>query len=263
MGPFFWGGLIGILGGLIGLGGAEFRLPLLVSIYKLRPVQAIVVNLILSLVTVLFSFIFRGAFVNIDRAHAPIIINILVGSLIGSYLGVRFATKINEDTLTRIVAVFLVVLSVVLIGHAFLFHAESLSVALPIKFVLGALAGVVIGVFSSMLGVAGGELIIPTIVLLFAVNIKLAGSLSLAISIPTIIVGLLKYKGKGKLSGLPTRFIVSMSAGSILGALAGSYLLGLVSVSVLQVLLGIILLVSAVKLWRSHSQAVNLAATTK
>ncbi|TLD41656.1 MAG: putative membrane protein [Candidatus Jettenia ecosi] len=50
------------------------------------------------------------------------------------------------------------------------------------------MAGIGVGVFSSMLGVAGGELIIPTIMLLFSVDIKLAGSLSLAISIPTIML---------------------------------------------------------------------------
>ncbi len=33
---FWWGCLIGILGGLIGLGGAEFRLPVLVGIFKYR-----------------------------------------------------------------------------------------------------------------------------------------------------------------------------------------------------------------------------------
>ncbi len=31
---FGWGVLVAILGGLIGLGGAEFRLPVLVSIFK-------------------------------------------------------------------------------------------------------------------------------------------------------------------------------------------------------------------------------------
>ena len=243
-----------MLGGLIGLGGAEFRLPVLLVFYKFRTLQAIVVNLIVSLVTVLFSFIFRAGFINLDRSHGPIIIDILIGSLIGSYIGVRFATRINEHTLTRIVAVFLVMLSAVLLGHDFLFHAQSLTIPLSLKFGLGALAGVMIGVFSSMLGVAGGELIIPTIILLFAVNIKLAGSLSLAISIPTITMGLVRYGGQGKFSGLPTTFILWMAAGSIFGALVGSYLLGFVSVSVLQILLGLILLISAVKLWRSHSK---------
>ena len=35
---------------------------------------------------------------------------------------------------------------------------------------------------ASLLGVAGGELLIPTLVLLFGLDLKLAGSVSLAIS---------------------------------------------------------------------------------
>jgi uncharacterized membrane protein YfcA len=38
------------------------------------------------------------------------------------------------------------------------------------------------------MGVAGGELLIPTIVLLYGIDIKLAGSLSLAVSLPTMLV---------------------------------------------------------------------------
>ena len=41
-------------------------------------------------------------------------------------------------------------------------------------------AGFAIGVVAALLGVAGGELLIPTLVLLFGVDIKLAGSLSLS-----------------------------------------------------------------------------------
>ncbi len=49
-------------------------------------------------------------------------------------------------------------------------------------------AGFAIGVVASLLGVAGGELLIPTLVLLFGADIKLAGSLSLAVSLPTLMV---------------------------------------------------------------------------
>ncbi len=66
-------------------------------------------------------------------------------------------------------------------------------------------------------------------------------------------MGLVKYGRQGQLSGIRQHggFILWMSAGSILGALIGSYLLGYVRVSFLQVLLGLILLVSAIKLWRT------------
>jgi hypothetical protein len=54
-----WGVLIGIPGGLIGLGGAEFRLPVLVGVFKYPILKAIVINLVVSLVTVVFSFILQ------------------------------------------------------------------------------------------------------------------------------------------------------------------------------------------------------------
>jgi len=249
---FSWGALVGVLGGLIGLGGAEFRLPVLVSVFRYRTLQAIVINLIVSLVTVTFSFIFRSGIVGIENVAAnwAAIVNILAGSLIGSYVGVHYATRINERSLNRVVVVFLIFLSVVLIGHNFIFRIESFQLPSLLKIGIGFVAGIVIGIFSSMLGVAGGELIIPTIILVFAVEIKLAGSLSLAISIPTIMMGLLKYSSQNRLKEIDSeqKLIASMASGSILGAFIGSNLLRYVSSSLLYLILGTILLLSALKL---------------
>src|SRR3954471_10469890 len=38
------GAIIGTLGGLIGLGGAEFRLPLLISLFRFRGLEAVILN---------------------------------------------------------------------------------------------------------------------------------------------------------------------------------------------------------------------------
>ncbi|MGC5413353.1 sulfite exporter TauE/SafE family protein, partial [Streptomyces sp. DT225] len=46
----------------------------------------------------------------------------------------------------------------------------------------GVVAGFGIGVGAAIMGVAGGELLIPTIVLLFGLDIKTAGRLSLLVS---------------------------------------------------------------------------------
>ncbi|MCU0533363.1 MAG: sulfite exporter TauE/SafE family protein [Hydrococcus sp. Prado102] len=249
---FAWGSLVGVLGGLIGLGGAEFRLPILVSIFKYNTLQAIIINLIVSLVTVIFSFIFRSSVVGFEYvvAHLATILNILSGSLIGSYVGVGYATRIDERQLNRIVVIFLVFISIVLLGHNVLFSVENWQLPGLVKVSIGFVAGIAIGIFSSMLGVAGGELIIPTIVLVFAIDIKLAGSLSLAISIPTIMMGLFKYRSQQKFKEikLEREFLVSMAFGSILGALIGSNLLKYVSSSLLYIILGTILLLSALKL---------------
>ncbi len=253
---FIWGGSVAVLGGLIGLGGAEFRLPVLVSIFHYQTLQAVMVNLVVSLVTVTCSFVFRSGIVGLENiaVHWQVIVNILAGSLLGSYWGVHHATRINPRALNRIVVLFLLCLSVVLLGHDLIFSLGSLQLPTLLQISLGFVAGIVIGVFSSMLGVAGGELIIPTIILLFAIDIKLAGSLSLAISIPTILMGLFKYGSQKKLKEVKSSqgFITFMALGSILGAFIGSHLLHYVSSSLLYVLLGVILLLSALKL-ATHS----------
>ncbi|MBD2185666.1 sulfite exporter TauE/SafE family protein [Planktothrix sp. FACHB-1355] len=259
MSAFAWGALVGVLGGLIGLGGAEFRLPILLSVFNYHTLQAIVINLIVSLVTVIFSFIFRNHVIGLENVAANwvAIVNILAGSLIGSYVGVHYATRINERALNRVIVVFLIFISFVLIGHNLIFSLGSLQLPSLLKISIAFAAGIVIGIFSSMLGVAGGELIIPTIILVFAVDIKLAGSLSLAISIPTIVMGLFKYKSQQRLKGVESeqKFIVSMASGSILGAFIGSNLLRYVSSSLLYLILGTILLLSALKLTKHKPAA--------
>lgn len=113
-------------------------------------------------------------------------------------------------------------------------------------------AGFVIGVVASLLGVAGGELLIPTLVLLFGADIKLAGSLSLAISLPTMLVGFTRYSQDRSFSVLSRNraFLVVMAAGSILGAWIGGRLLDIAPGEILLPMLAAILLVSAVKVWR-------------
>ena len=109
-----------------------------------------------------------------------------------------------------------------------------------------------IGAVASLLGVAGGELLIPTLVLLFGADIKLAGSLSLVVSLPTMLVGFARYSRDLSFSvlGRNKAFLLVMAAGSIVGTFVGGLLLGVVPNGVLLPALAVILLISAVKVWR-------------
>ena len=53
-----------ILGGLIGLGGAEFRLPILIAVFALYPHRAIRINLLISLVALAASAVSRLGFLH-------------------------------------------------------------------------------------------------------------------------------------------------------------------------------------------------------
>ncbi|MCY7399401.1 MAG: sulfite exporter TauE/SafE family protein [Nocardioides sp.] len=63
----------------------------------------------------------------------------------------------------------------------------------PWQVIAGVIAGAGIGVVAALMGVAGGELLIPTIVLLYGIDIKVAGSLSLAVSLPTMLMAFARY----------------------------------------------------------------------
>ena len=58
---FTGGAAIGALGGLIGLGGAEFRLPLLIGAFNFAALEAVILNKAMSLVVVASALPFRAA----------------------------------------------------------------------------------------------------------------------------------------------------------------------------------------------------------
>ncbi len=224
---FTSGGLIGILGGMIVFGGAKFRLPILISLFRFHALEAVILNKATSLIVVATGLPFRAATVPLSEisSHWSIIMNLLCGSLLGAWVGAGWATRLHSQTLYKIIAILLVI--------------------------------IIIGVVASLLGVAGGEVLIPTLVLLFGADIKLAGSLSLAISLPTMLVGFARYSRDQSFSvlGRNKLFLLVMVAGSIVGTFIGGRLLGLVPNYVLLPILAALLLRSAVKMWGHSSSA--------
>jgi uncharacterized membrane protein YfcA len=120
VGAFGGGAVIGALGGLIGLGGAEFRLPLLIGLFRFAALQAVILNKAMSLIVVATALPFRAATVPFSAVAAnwPIIVNLLAGSLLGAWIGAGWATKLATHTLYRVIAALLLVIAVVLLfGH--------------------------------------------------------------------------------------------------------------------------------------------------
>ena len=250
---FLGGAAIGTLGGLIGLGGAEFRLPLLIGPFGFAALEAVILNKAMSLVVVAFALPFRAATVPFDQIATqwPIILNLLAGSLIGAWLGAGWATRLRSETLYKVIAVLLLVIAgVLMFGHD-ITGGQAIASGMA-QMVAGVVAGLAIGVVASLLGVAGGELLIPTLILLFGVDIKLAGSLSLAVSLPTMIVGFARYSLDQSFAVIMRNraFLLAMSLGSIVGAFIGGQLLGIVPSAVLHPGLAVILVISAIKVWR-------------
>ncbi|MGZ5422726.1 sulfite exporter TauE/SafE family protein [Aeromicrobium sp.] len=250
---FVAGASIGVLGGMIGLGGAEFRLPLLIGVFGFVALQAVILNKAMSLVVVTTALPARLMAVPLQDLEPfwYVVINLLAGSLLGAWVGATWATKMRSATLYRVLAVLLVIIAAALVA-THLGTVEPLTLDPVPRTIAGVIAGALIGIVAALMGVAGGELLIPTIVLLFAADIKIAGSLSLAVSLPTMLVAFARYSQDKSFDVIRSnkQFVIVMSLGSIVGAILGGLILGVVPDSVLIPTLALLLLLSSIKVWQ-------------
>src|SRR5687768_8769041 len=154
---FLGGAAIGTLAGLIGLGGAEFRLPLLIGLFGFVALEAVVLNKAVSLIVVAAALIFRSRVVPMGEviSHALIILTLLGGSLLGAWLGADLATRLSHRALYRVIALLLLGIALLLLvahepnmaGQPFLIGSAQT--------IAGVVCGFVIGIVASFLGVAG------------------------------------------------------------------------------------------------------------
>jgi len=247
------GFVVGIAGGLIGLGGAELRLPYLIGYLRLSPHTAVRVNLAVSLVTIVAALPTRLATLpSADLpSHLPEVTALAIGAIVAAYVGAGALHRLSADTLAKIIAGLLLVLGIGLLIEAAAgsestgFHPDNTLIR-----IIAALAfGVGIGLISSLLGVAGGEVIIPTLVFGYGIPIKAAGSLSLIVSLPTVVTGLALHLISGSLfdGAMLQGLILPIGIGAALGAIIGGLMIGIAPAGALKVGLGVLLIWSAWK----------------
>ena len=250
---FGWSLPIGALAGLVGLGGGEFRLPVLMYVVGYPARTAVPLNLAVSLVTLAFALVIRSSAVSVG-ALAPYlneIVGLAIGGVASAFYGARFVSAIKNEQLTKTIAALLAALGVLIlfeVAHPFQ-YAQAISAGAALHFGAGFALGIVIGLVSSILGVAGGELLVPTMMFIFGADIKTAGTASIVISVCVVTSGLWRYWRSGAMeTRLGARRIVSaMSAGSLIGAALGGLAVGFAPVAALKVILGSVLIAAATK----------------
>lgn len=245
---------IGILGGLIGLGGAEFRLPVLISFFALYPHRAVRFNLLVSFVTLAFAAVTRAKTQHVDfGAHADVVLSMTTGGILAAWVGAGWLKRVSATMLMTIIAALLILIAVMLVAEATVLGTSSASLPADpfLRATVGLAAGLLVGAVSSLLGVAGGEFIIPILIFVFGVDLKSAGTLSLMISLPVVAVGVGKHllTGHYRSRDVLRHLVLPMSLGSVAGAIIGGLLSGYVPTDALKIVLAAILATSAVKLW--------------
>jgi uncharacterized membrane protein YfcA len=258
---FCAGACVAILGGLIGLGGAEFRLPILIAVFALYAHRAVRINLLISLATLAMSAVARLGFLGSTNAYdfRVEIVGLVAGGVIAAWIGAGLLSRIPKARMMSVIGLLLLVVAALLAAEALWSpHAQwsALGPSSVLRPIAALVAGLAIGAISSLLGVAGGEFLIPTLVFLFGADIQTAGTASVLISIPIVLTGVARHwrTGHYRSQSMLVYLALPMAIGSVVGAAIGGYLAAWAPTDAVRLLLAAILALSAVKLW-SKSEA--------
>jgi uncharacterized protein len=219
------------------------------------------VNLAVSLFTIVAAIPARLAILRTANLEPFVTetVAIALGAIIAAYLGVVWLRRLSAQALGRIIFVLLVILGLSMIVETFIEVAPVglLPLDTATRIIAGLLFGFLIGAISSVLGVAGGEVIIPTLVFAYGVPVKSAGSLSMLISLPTVLAGIVRHARAGAFSDpkLLTILILPMGLGAVLGGVIGGLIVGLAPAGIIKFALGALLIWSAWKVFAHHGCA--------
>jgi uncharacterized membrane protein YfcA len=170
---------------------------------------------------------------------------------VSAFYGARFVSALKNEHLIKIIAALLAALGVLILFEiAYPFqYAQVVPAGAAFHFGSGFALGIIIGLVSSILGVAGGELLIPTMMFIFGADIKTAGTASIVISLCVVTSGLWRY---WRLDAIDTRLgarriVSAMLAGSLIGAALGGLAFGFAPVTFIKATLGVVLIAAAAK----------------
>lgn len=105
--------------------------------------------------------------------------------------------------------------------------------------------GLGIGVLSGLLGVGGGIFLVPILTSYFAVDQHMAHGTSLAVVIPTAIMGAAVYSYHGAMN---VTLAAQLAVGGVIGATLGSRVMQRIPAATLKRMFGIMLIVVGIRM---------------
>jgi len=194
--------LAGLLSGLFGVGGGTVIVPLLVLLlhFNQRLGAGTSLAAIVPTATVgVVSYAIHGSV-----AWIPALI-LAAGSVVGAQIGTRLLPRISQTVLRWFFVGFLVI---VIVSLFLVIPSRDAEFDLQLLNGLALVAvGVVTGILAGLIGVGGGVIVVPILMLAFGTSDLVAKGTSLLMMIPTAI--------SGTIGNLRTRNVDLVAAGIV------------------------------------------------
>ena len=226
---FLIGLLAGLFGGLVGLGGGVIMIPLMVSFLRLDQHKAHGTSLVALVFTGISGAVAYGLKGTVDVMAAVLM---AATAMVTARAGARCAHALPEWKLKRSFGGFLVFVSLLLLLKPYLPRVPGMDTGWS-KITVLLMTGVFTGFLSGMMGVGGGTIMVPAMVLLAGFEQHLAQGSSLLAMVPAGAVG---AHAHWKLGNVRTDLLT----GLVPGILIGTFLGGMMAHSLSEVTLRVV-----------------------
>lgn len=218
--------LIGVSLGLMGGGGSILTVPLLVYFFQVNPFLASTYSLVIVGVSSLIGaipFLKKGEF------HIPAIIQLGIPSVIVVSLTKYFLIplipeqfQVGNGIICRSDKLLLVFFSLIIIlASLAMIRKQKNEIQKNVSVIQLVFHGVLTGFLTGLVGVGGGFLIIPVLVLVCKIPMKKAVGSSLIIILLNSVIGLVSAKN---LASFDYSLLLKITSFSVVGIVIGSYL---------------------------------------
>ena len=244
----FWIGLIaGSFGSLLGLGGGVIMVPLLVGWARLRQHEAHGTSLMAVAGTAVVGGLSYALGGSVDFVAAGLL---LVTAMITARLGANYTTKLDAEKLKRIFGYFLIFTALLLPFKSQLPHVASGGAGLESWLILLA-AGALAGFLSGLLGIGGGSIMVPALVLGGGLTQQLAqGTALTAMVVPSLIGAYTHWR----LGHVNRRIAPGLMAGIFVGAFIGGRVALDMPEGILRWIFAVVLLWTGVRYLRTKTR---------
>jgi hypothetical protein len=249
--PFLFGLLAGALGGLMGVGGGILLVPLLTHVLRRPQHEAHGTSLAFIIATSLAA---TALYVRQEHVQVPLAAFLAVGAVPGVLLGARLARAMSARRLRQAFGLLLLATAIRIL--ALPPQPEAAGALWPPALEIG--LGAVAGVLAGLLGVGGGIIIVPVLVLAQRVEQHTAQGVSLLMILPTALVGAVSHARHGHVA---TRLLPPLMIGGAAGAVGGAFLADRIHAAALSRLFAVLLLpVAAQMIWSRPGRSARVPA---
>ncbi len=243
----------GFLSGIFGVGGGILIVPGLIFFAKMDQRRAHGTSLAAVLPISLSSLI---TYWTHDHVDWHVAFWLAIGAVAGAVLGTKLLKTVRHDVLSYGFATILIASAVRLYWTTSADGRTGLSVAAAVALVA---IGLATGTLAGLLGVGGGVVMIPAMVLLLGEINVIAKGTSLAVIIPTSLMGTWRNR---KSANVDVRAATIVGLSGIASAVAGGSIAAKMSESLSNGLFATLLVVVAVQMiYREVRRRLNNAPT--